>query len=170
MTAAETITVLHVEDDPAFADITARFLHRFDNRLEVHSATSLCDGLTILEDTDIDCIISDYDMPGGTGFEFYDSLRDYPHDIPFILFTAYDEQALEQAPDHTEVPVIIQKRTDPAQFDDLARLIIELATAGPTSHPTRAPNHSGFTLDADTTSTANHQGVNADGGADGSDT
>ena len=61
------ITVLHVEDDSDFADLSKTFLER-DHGIEVLTENSASRGLERLEKNgDIDCIVSDYQMPGMDG-------------------------------------------------------------------------------------------------------
>jgi CheY-like chemotaxis protein len=83
----DEITVLHVDDEPDFADLAAEYLEREDDRISVLTATSVQDGLAILAEADVDCIISDYDMPDTNGIEFLESIRDNRPDLPFILYT-----------------------------------------------------------------------------------
>jgi CheY-like chemotaxis protein len=64
-----TIRVLHVEDDPSFTDLTATFLQRESESFEIVSAHSAAEGLKRLAALDVDCIVSDYQMPGQNGLE-----------------------------------------------------------------------------------------------------
>lgn len=81
------ITVLHVDDEPDFADMASEFLEREDERLEVITETSTEVALDRLAGTEIDCIVSDYDMPGRDGLEFLAAVRAAYPELPFILFT-----------------------------------------------------------------------------------
>lgn len=83
----ESISVLHVEDDPTFADLTATFLRREDDRFSVKTAADASEGFDRLADEGFDCIVSDYDMPGKNGIEFLKGVREIHPDLPFILFT-----------------------------------------------------------------------------------
>jgi DNA-binding NtrC family response regulator len=84
---AGVIRVLHVEDDPELADVVAEFLRREDDRFEIHTASDASEALETLADTDVDCVVSDYDMPGRNGLEFLEAVRDRDPDLPFVLFT-----------------------------------------------------------------------------------
>ncbi|MGQ3328595.1 PAS domain-containing protein [Halorubrum sp. FL23] len=83
----DTIAVLHVDDEPDFADLTATFLEREDDRFEVETATSACDALATFELPAFDCIVSDHDMPSMNGIEFLEEVREECPDLPFILYT-----------------------------------------------------------------------------------
>jgi CheY-like chemotaxis protein len=73
---AGTGHVLHVDDEPEFAELVATFLERKDDRLAGRTAESATEGLEVLADNEGDCIVSDYDMPGRNGIEFLDVVRD----------------------------------------------------------------------------------------------
>lgn len=83
----ERIRVLHVEDDPAFAELVTDFLTREDEDFEVLTEHSAADGIYRLSRTEVDCIVSDFDMPGMNGLEFFEHIPEEFSDIPFILFT-----------------------------------------------------------------------------------
>jgi len=93
----ESIRVLHVDDNPDFTDLAATFLERADDRFVVETTTGTAAGLDRLAggsgggdgvgDADIDCVVSDYDMPDRDGIDFLEAVRDRYDDLPFILFT-----------------------------------------------------------------------------------
>jgi len=87
MATDDTIRVLHVDDDPAFADLTGTFLERENGRITVRTATSTDEAIETLAAHDVDCIVSDYDMPGADGIAFLEAIRDTHPDLPFVLFT-----------------------------------------------------------------------------------
>ena len=82
-----TIQVLHVDDEPNFADLTATFLERESDRFAVETTPSPDEGLTIVTDCPPDCVVSDYNMPRMDGIEFLETVRDTHAELPFILFT-----------------------------------------------------------------------------------
>lgn len=81
------IRILHVDDEPQVAEITARFLERDNDDFEVSASTSPVQALKEIDDTSFDCIISDYQMPEMNGVEFLKAVRERDTDIPFILYT-----------------------------------------------------------------------------------
>jgi len=81
------LRVLHVDDESDFADLVSIYLEREGDALEVITESSPEAGLERLETEDIDCIVSDYDMPRTNGLAFLDAVREDHPEIPFLLFT-----------------------------------------------------------------------------------
>ena len=83
----DSVRLLHVDDDPAITELTATYLERENDRISVTTATGAEEGLDVLATDEIDCVVSDYNMPGTNGIEFLEAVRrEYP-DLPVILFT-----------------------------------------------------------------------------------
>ncbi|NGM70768.1 response regulator [Natronolimnobius sp. AArcel1] len=89
-TSFDHIEVLVVDDDPAFLELTATSLTRASNRLSVRTTPNPREGLRLLDEEPIDCIVSDYDMPTMTGIEFLTTVRADNSDFPFIILTNTD--------------------------------------------------------------------------------
>ncbi|GGK65454.1 hybrid sensor histidine kinase/response regulator [Haloarcula sebkhae] len=124
MTAiAETICILHVDDEPGFADMTASFLEREDDRLDVQATTSAATGLEILADTDIDCVISDYDMPDWNGIQFLEAVREEYGSLPFILYTGKGSEEIASDAISAGVTDYLQKESGTDQYAVLANRI-----------------------------------------------
>ena len=70
------IRVLHVDDDPAFADLTASFLRKSDPAFAVSTSTNPDEALEQFRESDFDCVVSDHDMPGATGLELLEQVRE----------------------------------------------------------------------------------------------
>lgn len=83
----EDYIILHVDDDRAFTDLTADALEREDDRITVLTETNAREGLARLENENIDCIVSDYQMTDMDGLAFLEAVRNRDPDLPFILFT-----------------------------------------------------------------------------------
>jgi PAS domain S-box-containing protein len=90
----EAIRVLHVDDDPEFTELTAEFIGREFDCLEIVQATDAAEGMDVLEADSIDCIVSDYKLPGRDGIEFLERVREDHPDLPFILFTGKGSEAV----------------------------------------------------------------------------
>jgi len=81
------ITTLVVDNDAEFATVAAELLERESSSLVVETATSGREALDRLEAGGIDCIVSDYEMPGTDGLELLEAVRERDSELPFILFT-----------------------------------------------------------------------------------
>lgn len=124
MNGRETITVLHVDDEPDFADLAAEFLEREDERISVQTATSTAEGLERLSESQINCIVSDYEMPGKNGIEFLETVReDYP-DLPFILYTGKGSEEVASDAISAGVSDYLQKERGTEQYELLANDIV----------------------------------------------
>jgi PAS domain S-box-containing protein len=118
-----SIHVLHVDDEPDFADMAATFLEREDDRFDVDIATGSAEALDRLDHNRFDCIVSDYDMPRRNGIEFLEAVReDYP-DIPFILFTGKGSEEVASDAISAGVTDYLQKETGTSQYAVLANRI-----------------------------------------------
>ncbi|MFC3476189.1 PAS domain-containing response regulator [Halobacterium litoreum] len=117
------IRVLHVDDEPGFADLAATFLEREDDAFEVETATSVSDGLDALDDRDVDCVVSDYDMPGRNGIEFLEAVREDHPDLPFVLFTGKGSEEIASDAISAGVTDYLQKGPATEQYAILANRI-----------------------------------------------
>ena len=79
--------VLYVDDEPAIGLILQDTLERLGH--SAIGATSVPEALQALARERIDLIISDFRMPGLSGLEFLEVLRDQGRDIPVIMLTGY---------------------------------------------------------------------------------
>ena len=94
------VSVLLVDDDEQWAQVTARLLELNEPAFDVTVAASLSDGRTQFETIDPDCLVCDYQLGDGTGLELLDSVREVDADLPFLLLTARgDEKLASQAID-----------------------------------------------------------------------
>ncbi len=66
------ISILAVDDDPEVLDLTASFLERERREFSVRTSTSATEAIADLDGygTEIEAIVSDYDMPETTDWTF----------------------------------------------------------------------------------------------------
>lgn len=90
------IRVLHVEDEPSFADLTETGLTRANDDITVEHVPSVAGGIQVLADdyTQVDCVVSDYDLGDKNGIEFLRTVRERRCELPFILFTGKGSEAV----------------------------------------------------------------------------
>ncbi|OYR82818.1 hypothetical protein DJ72_08555, partial [Halorubrum distributum] len=73
--ATASIEVLHVDDDPAFLDLTRSFIQRELGDVEITTVASPDAVLDTLDERSVHCVVSDYEMPGTDGLELLDAVR-----------------------------------------------------------------------------------------------
>jgi DNA-binding NtrC family response regulator len=80
-------TILYVDDEPAIGLILEDTLERAGHT--TIGARSVPQALQALRGGTVDLVISDYRMPGLTGLEFLELLRQEGYDVPLIMLTGY---------------------------------------------------------------------------------
>ena len=140
-TGSDPIDVLYVDDDPEFADTAALFLEREDDRLSVHTATGAAAGLDRLADGDVDCVVSDYDMPGTNGIELLERVRGTHPDLPFVLYTGKGSEAVASDAVSAGVTDYLQKETGTGQYALLANRITNAVEATRSARNARRRRH-----------------------------
>jgi len=120
---ARVISVLHVDDAPEFAALTARFLERENERFTVETETSVSAALERLDEQAPDCIVSDYEMPGQNGIEFLETVRQEHPELPFVLYTGKGSEEVASEAITAGVSDYLQKDTGSEQYKLLAKRI-----------------------------------------------
>ncbi|MFP8954749.1 PAS domain S-box protein [Natrialbaceae archaeon A-arb3/5] len=139
---SDSVTVLHVDDDASFADLTATFLEREADRIDVLTATSANRGGELLDERHVDCVVSDYDMPETDGLAFLSTVRDAYGDLPFILFTGKGSEEIAAEAISEGVTDYLQKETGSDQYAVLANRVLNAVETR------RAQTHQKRQLDA----------------------
>jgi PAS domain S-box-containing protein len=83
-TLDEPVRIVCVDDDPEFLEFLRSRLADHEE-FEVSTATEPDAVLDRL--AEVDCVVSDYEMPGRNGVEFLTAVRQRRPSLPFILFT-----------------------------------------------------------------------------------
>jgi PAS domain S-box-containing protein len=122
------IHVLHVDDDREFVDLARLLLERESDALSVAVETSASAGLEHIESSPVDCVVSDYDMPGKDGLEFLRAVREREPDLPFVLFTGKGSEEIASAAVSAGVSDYLQKVSGTDQFTVLANRIENLVS------------------------------------------
>lgn len=114
--------VLVVDDDEAVAELNALMLER--RGLKAEYVTSSSAALDELADRleEIRAVVSDYQMPGRTGLDLLDAVRDQYPDMPFILFTGRGSEEIASEAIANGVTDYLQKGTDET-YDLLANRV-----------------------------------------------
>ncbi|RMB18075.1 PAS domain S-box protein [Haloplanus aerogenes] len=121
--AEEPISVLHVDDEPDFAETAADFFEQRQARIDITAVGSATEGLEYLSEADVDCIVSDYRMAGMDGLEFLEAVREEYPDLPYILLTGKGNEDVASAAISKGVTEYLQKKPGADQFSVLANRI-----------------------------------------------
>ena len=119
----ERILVLYVDDEPEFASLAVELLSREDDRFEIEVETAVADALARLDEESVDCIVSDYDMPGTDGLEFLAVARERCPGIPFVLVTGKGSEEIASEAISAGVTDYLRKRGGREQYAILANRI-----------------------------------------------
>ena len=120
---SDAIRVLHVDDEPGVAELTAEFLERQDDRFSVETAADVDEAQDRLAAGDFDCVVSDYDMPGTNGIEFLTAIREERPEFPFILFTGKGSEEIASDAISAGVTDYLRKGSGTDQYELLANRI-----------------------------------------------
>jgi PAS domain S-box-containing protein len=123
LTMGDSIRVLHVDDDPDFLSLSADALTREDGRFDIITVASPSVGHEKLACHDVDCIVSDYEMPGQNGIEFLEVVREEYPSLPFILFTGKGSEAVASDAFSAGATDYLQKQGGTSQYTVLANRI-----------------------------------------------
>jgi PAS domain S-box-containing protein len=105
----DVVQVLHIDDDPSFAEVAKEFLERADDRIRVTTLSDPTGAVDRVKSEEPHCIVSDYDMPRIDGLELYGELTERGIDLPFILFTGKGSESIAADSMSAEVTDYIQK-------------------------------------------------------------
>jgi PAS domain S-box-containing protein len=86
--------VLHVEDDRDDALLTQINLRKVAPDIKLEWVVSASEALELIEKSNFDCILSDYQMPSMDGLEFVRTLRAKNIETPFIFLTGQGNENL----------------------------------------------------------------------------
>ncbi|SNR63782.1 response regulator [Halorubrum vacuolatum] len=124
----DDIVVLHVDDEPDIVELTGTFLRRSNERIETLAATSVEEGLEVLERESVDCVVTDYDMPGRDGIEFLRLIRERHGDLPVVLFTGRGSEEVASEAISAGVSDYLRKEGGTDQYTILANRIETLVS------------------------------------------
>ena len=79
--------ILIIDDELSMREFMKILLEKEGH--SVSTAAKATDALALMQEADIDLVISDIKMPGVSGLQFLSQIRDLGHNTPVILITAY---------------------------------------------------------------------------------
>lgn len=115
--------LLLVDDNVDDSEITKIHLRKISSDLKIVTAKSATEALEILKNQNIDCVISDYQMPGMDGLELLKAMRSTRMDVPFILLTGHGDEKVATRALRTGADDYFTKRMDLVKFERLLNSI-----------------------------------------------
>ena len=85
------LRILLVEDDGSIARVLALAMRDLGVPYQLDQAFSGEEGLDLWERAPYDLILTDYNLRGMSGIHMIAAIKALGHDVPTILFTAYDD-------------------------------------------------------------------------------
>jgi two-component system, response regulator YesN len=116
----EPVKILIVDDHPNTAAMLARVLCRLNHPVEVYTADSGEKALAIIDQHQVDIIITDFVMPGMNGLELIKRLNHIQKAVHVILITAYDIPGLSISAKRLGVKDYLVKPVQP----DLVQMMV----------------------------------------------
>jgi PAS domain S-box-containing protein len=125
MSASEgdRMTVLCVDDDERFLELEVEMLELRADDIDTVPVSSAPAALDVLAERDVDCVVSDFDMPEMTGLEFLEAVAERFPRLPFILHTGKGSEEIASEAISAGVADYIQKGAGTEQYDLLANRI-----------------------------------------------
>jgi DNA-binding NtrC family response regulator len=120
---AEPIHLLYVNDDSDFAELARTKLLHLGLDFEVTTVGTTDAALKQFGGSDIDCLVTSYSLPDGTGIELLERLRAADVELPTILFTGRGSERIASEATQAGVSDYIPLNADRNSFELLARRV-----------------------------------------------
>ncbi|GAA0716686.1 PAS domain S-box-containing protein [Halorubrum trapanicum] len=121
--SGDRIRVLHVEDDEAFADLTAAYFERLDADIRHEAVRTVGAARRRCRGESFDAVVCDYDLPDGTGIDLLERVREIDPELPFVLFTGKGSEEVASEAISAGVTDYLQKRGGTDQYEVLVNRI-----------------------------------------------
>jgi PAS domain S-box-containing protein len=108
----ETTCVLTVGLEQNTLDLRQSHPDPDNHQLIIESVQNAASGIDILNEKDIHCVVSGYELSDGTGIEFLKTVRDINSDLPFILYTDSGNEAIASEAINAGVSKYVRADTD----------------------------------------------------------
>ena len=117
--------VLIVDDEAEILSLVSMILTK--NKFEVLQASSADSALDMLEHESVDLVISDITMPGMSGLEFLEEVREWDMDLP-VIFVSGQDSSRKRAQALRGASAVIAK---PFKKDTLLKTVQKALQGGP---------------------------------------
>lgn len=106
--------VLLIEDNPGDADLVRLRLVEGKTPVQVNCVERLCDGLASLSDERPSLVLLDLNLPDSQGAETYRKVLEKAPDLPVVILSGQDDEALAMKALHQGCRTIWSKAASPA--------------------------------------------------------
>jgi len=128
------LNILLVDDDRSLATTLSHGLYKaMGKAISVAVCFSSSEALSMLGNQRFDVVISDFNMPGRSGLEFLDSVRQAHREMILVLITAYGTETLEEEMHRLGIGYIT-KPFEPLRLVHIIHDLIRGAETAKTSH------------------------------------
>jgi CheY-like chemotaxis protein len=121
-----TCRILVAEDDPAVRNTTRRFLMNLGYEVEAYASGSEVLSALAQDERIVDLLLTDFDMPGLTGYELGQRLRALRPEVKILLTSGLPEEKIMPAAKPADWPPFIPK---PYSFGNLKQRLREVLQA-----------------------------------------
>lgn len=111
-----------MDDDPAIVDLVTTYLDEFDD-IRTDGETDPAAAVERVREDPVECVVSDFQMPGMDGLELLSAVREIDPDVPFILFTGRGSESVASEAVSAGVTDYIRKSTSTDQYHLLANRV-----------------------------------------------
>jgi len=116
-------TALLVDGDESWLSSTATLLEHRRERFVVRTETDLAGATETYAETEPDCVVSDFQLPAGTGLDLLAEVRSRDPDRPFVLVTGQPRETVPLDGTASLLTGFLHKRGIGGHDDLLARRI-----------------------------------------------
>jgi len=140
-----TARILIVDDHPNTASMLARALGQFKTPVEILTAHSGPEAMTLMGEKGVEVLITDFMMPGMNGLELIEKLQGGREPGHSILITAYDSPGLAAIARRLQVNDYLVKPVQPDKIRAIVNKVLDGLTA-PKPRPADGPAPSHFKI------------------------
>ncbi|WP_435186268.1 PAS domain-containing protein [Halobellus sp. EA9] len=124
-----SVRVLYVNDDGDFAELLRAKLRERAPEFSVTTVATADAALDQLDTSHVDCVVTSYSLPDGTGIDLLERLRSAQHELPVLLFTGRGSERIASEAMRAGVSDYLPIRSEQNTFELLARRVRTLVDA-----------------------------------------
>lgn len=147
ITPGTTLTLLHVDSDAQFRDLTATFIERIADDVVVRTAADAASAMDEL--ATVDAVITDYRLSDTDGISFLDRIRTRHPELPVVFYTNCDDPLVEARTFEHGAVACFRKRPTRGQYEQILGRIRNALARGRGCGTHRGPRSPASPLDGD---------------------